>query len=366
MHSMENKLHHQRKKVLFFSQPNVGGAERMTVNIAKMLPEDEYQIVFCIFSWLKLKQAESSIKDFIPNGTPILEIKIRSQFDYLWQLYQVMKEVKPDFVFSSIMHNNQRLLILRPFFRKCKFIVRNDNYLFTLPKIKKFTLSISYRLADMIVAQTEEMRDEFVAIGFNSKKIRVLHNPVETEIIKHKAKEYNPYREFSESVNYVAIGRLVPQKGYDLLVRAFKKVLESNPNSNLWIVGDENIDGGKIKSDIQEYSRVNKFEHKFHLVGYSSNPYPYISNADCFVLSSRYEGLPNVLVESLTLGTPAAAFECIPIINRIIGNGKNGFIAKPENISDLAEAMLLASKLGRVTLTYQPASRKQFIELFNE
>ena len=81
------------------------------------------------------------------------------------------------------MPNNQRILILSPFISRCKFIVRNDNYLFTLPRIKKAALSISYRFADLIVAQTEEMRDEFLAIGLDRKKIKVQsggcrYNPV--------------------------------------------------------------------------------------------------------------------------------------------------------------------------------------------
>lgn len=361
---MVDRLERYRKKVLFFTHAGVGGAERMTVNIAKMLPENEYEIIFCLVSWLKHGRGDSSIRDFIPADVSISEIIIRSQFDYLRKLLKKMKEVRPDYVFCSTMPNNQRILILSPFISRCKFIVRNDNYLFTLPRIKKAALSISYRFADLIVAQTEEMRDEFLAIGLDRKKIKVLHNPVDADTIRYMAKEHNPYREYGDSVNYVAVGRFAHQKGYDLLVRAFAEVLKDNSNSELWIVGDHNMDGGIIRSGIEEYASINGFEHKLHIVGYTSNPYPYISNADCFVLSSRYEGLPNVLVESLTLGTPAAAFECIPIIGRIIEDGKNGYLAKPEDVSGLAEAMRLSSKLDCITTTYCPARKEQFTELF--
>lgn len=361
---MSKKIASAKKKVLFFTQANVGGAERMTVNIAKMLPRDEYDVVFCLISLWNHKSGKSTIRDFIPDSMQISEIQIENRFDYLRKLYKKMRETKPDYVFCSTMPNNRRILMLSPLIRKCKFIVRNDNYLFTLPRYKKLAISLSYRLADRIVAQTEEMGEEFAAVGIDRKKICVLHNPVETEIIRQKATEYNPYEDYRDTVNYAAVGRFAHQKGYDLLVRAFADVLKSNENSELWIVGDDRSDGGQIRNDIENYGCSMGFLDKIHFVGYTPNPYPYIANADCFVLSSRYEGLPNVLVESLTLGTPAAAFGCIPIIGRIINEGVNGFVAKPEDPESLAKAMADASQLGKIKSGYHPARKEQFIELF--
>ena len=81
----------------------------MTVNIAKMLPENEYEIIFCLVSWLKHGRGDSSIRDFIPADVSISEIIIRSQFDYLRKLLKKMKEVRPDYVFCSTMPNNVSL-----------------------------------------------------------------------------------------------------------------------------------------------------------------------------------------------------------------------------------------------------------------
>ena len=103
-----------------------------------------------------------------------------------------------------------------------------------------------------------------------------------------------------------------------------------------------------------------------HCLGYKSNPYPYIKYADCFVLSSRWEGLPNVLIESLHLGTPVAAFKCVPVVERIVEQGINGFVATPENVDSLAGAMDKALLLGRISSSYSGASVEEFKKLFAE
>ena len=82
------------------------------------------------------------------------------------------------------------------------------------------------------------------------------------------------------------------------------------------------------------------------------------------MLSSRNEGLPNVLIESLYLGTPVAATKCIPVIERIVRDGQDGFLAETENVESLANAMLKASSLGRVESCYQAAGLDEFQRLF--
>lgn len=99
-------------------------------------------------------------------------------------------------------------------------------------------------------------------------------------------------------------------------------------------------------------------------MGFSDNPYVYLKYADCFVLSSRWEGLPNVLVESLFLKTPVAAFKCIPIIERMVRDGVDGYLAEKENPSSLASAIINAMKMGRTNPVYRGATKDDYISLF--
>jgi glycosyltransferase involved in cell wall biosynthesis len=148
-------------------------------------------------------------------------------------------------------------------------------------------------------------------------------------------------------------------------LKAFIKVHAVNPRTELYFVGHATNDiplVQKVKHEIE----INNLSECVHIVGYDTNPYRWDKFADCFVSTSRIEGLPNVLIEAQYLGIPAVATECIPMISRIITNGITGFTVPVDDIDAIADAMMKAPKLGRIKMTYKPASKDDFIELFNE
>lgn len=350
-----------KKKVLFFLQSGVGGAERVTVTIAKYLDTTKFEVKFCI---VDRPLGKTTIDVFIPAQYSKVRIPNVKGLKQLRALYGVLRCEKPDFVFSSIMHTNTKLLALSVFFPKIKFIVRNNNYVYTLSKKQKFILKYTYCMADVVVAQTEEMKDELIReMNVPEGKIKVLQNPIDVDTIDSMVAHPSPYEE-NGKIRYVASGRFVPAKGFDVLIRAFDLVKREQADSELFIVG--NIDGvcseyyGSIKKLVRELG----LDESVHCLGFQKNPYIYIKNADCFVLSSRNEGLPNVLIEALYLGIPVAATKCIPVILRIVDDTKNGFLAESEDPESLAEAMLKASKLGRITSRYQSACCIDFQNLF--
>lgn len=145
-----------------------------------------------------------------------------------------------------------------------------------------------------------------------------------------------------------------------MLVEAFGIVCKQRDDVLLYILGDT--------SNQEEYDKVTSIAQdlgildKVNCVGFQNNPYPYIKYADCFALSSRWEGLPNVLIESLYLGTPAAAMKCIPIIERIITDGVDGYTAGKEDVGGLAEAIRKTLELGRITSSYKGSTKNDFIK----
>ena len=351
-----------KKKIMFFIQNGVGGAERMTVNIAKLLSEDEHDIFFCKVSLPYIVQ-NGRIDDFIPKGIKLINIAWTGQIALIRQFYKVLKIYKPDVVYSTVMPHNQRLLLLKPFFKNTRFVVRNDNYLFTISRLKRLALKYTYKNADLIVAQTEEMKDELEAIGLPADKIRVLHNLIDEDLITAKAQEPSPFP-VDNITRFVAVGRIARQKGYDILIDAFKIVREKLPESELYIIGNKEGSSRKLYSELQDKVNSLDLNSKIHFVGYTDNPYRYIKNASAYVLSSRFEGLPNVLIEAQFLKTPSAATKCIPIISRMIHDGENGFLAESENPESLAEAMIKAIGITDVKTVYQPSSREDFISIF--
>lgn len=345
-------------KILMFLQGNVGGAEKMTVLFAKMLIKEGHDVKLCI-----LNSTENEILNFVPNGIPIIYIKNVSLLSNIRALFFCIKREKPQQVFSSLMPLNQRLLLLSLLFPNIRFIIRNDNYLYTLPYYKRIILSFIYRLAKCIVAQTEEMKDELVTVAhLPSRKIHILHNPVDTEYIDKMKKQFNPYQGI-DCQKFVAVGRFHKDKGYDILVKAFSIVHKKCPNSKLFILGHINSKDRFYKQVITEIHNLS-LENDIKCVGFQNNPYPYMNGANCFVLSSRNEGLPNVLLEAQYLGIPSAATSCIPMIKRIVVDDVNGYLAAVDDADSLATAMLNAARLKSIKSTYQPASINDVLNVF--
>lgn len=347
-----------KKKILFFLQGGVGGAERMTVLYGKSLPREQYDVSF----FLVERGGGTSIRDFIPDGYSVCVIPNAAPVKMMWQLMRTIQKEKPHVVFSSVMCLNTKILPFRSLFPNTRFVVRCENYLFTFNKKQHAFIKLTYRLADAIIAQTKEMADELVnQMHIGREKITVLQNPVDSELIDKKiADGKNPFPNNGRK-HFVASGRFAYQKGYDLLIRAFLEVTKERNDVDLYIIGSTDYQKGVVHQEIIRYAEENGIQNLVHCVGYQSNPYVYIKYADCFVLSSRWEGLPNVLIEAQYLGTPAAAFKCIPVIERIVTDKVNGYLAEKENVSSLAEAMCKAIDMGRINSTYRSASTDDFV-----
>lgn len=344
------------KKILIFLQDGVGGAERVSVLFGKSLSQEQYEVKFCLVN----RNCTNSIRDFIPKNYSIINIPNAGPLKMMWQLFWAIWREKPYVVFSSVLYLNTKILPFRSLFPKTRFVVRCENYLYTFNKNQHRRIRMTYHRADAIIAQTKEMYDELTEqMHINKDKIFVLQNPIDTQSIDSLLEgAENPYPQNGKK-HFVASGRFTRQKGFDLLLSAFCKIVKRN-NIDLYIVGDKDKEGGKTYMDIMKIAQDNFVENDIHCLGYQQNPYVYIKFADCFVLSSRWEGLPNVLIESQYLGTPSAAFKCAPVVERIIEEGKNGYLAEKDDVESLALAMEKALQLGEIKSIYHSSSISEF------
>ena len=356
-------MHQQnKKKVLFFLPPTVGGAERITVIIAKMLPHDEFEVKFVIVG-----RSRGDIAKFIPSDYPIRLIRVRR----IWvggtiKIWNVIRKEKPDIVFSSLLYLNARLIIAS---KLCgaKVIVRNNIDLNrTTRKINVFLVRLTYKWADKVIAQQEEMHDEIISYtGLPAEKVVTLHNPIDVNYIQECLKAPNPFPQESQSLyKYIWTARFSLQKGQDLIVRAFELLHHEKPEAHLYLLGKYDKDSAFYKS-IMNYIEEYKLQEYIHFVGFDSNPYRWINHADCFVMPSRFEGLPNSLIDAMFLGKPVVATRCIPVIDRIVKDGYNGIIVESENVESIAEGMKMAPMLKDFDMTYCPTSKEDMISVFN-
>lgn len=352
----------KKKKILIFVQDGVGGAERMSVLIGKNLVPDKYDVCFCLID----RGAGSSIADFIPQGMRTIRI---GNVNPIWLTFKMVRTIlkeKPYAVFSSVINLNNKYLPFRWMFPLVKIIIRCDNYLYSYTPKQQQRIARLYPKADWIIAQTQEMKDELVSkTAVEEAKVVVLQNPIDKLTIDEKvATCSSPYPQNGKK-HFVAVGRFDRQKGFDILIDAFAEVCKRRDDVDLWIVGDNSSRHAEVYNEVMRKVADCGIGTQVNCVGYKDNPYVYLKYADCFVLSSRWEGLPNVLIESLYLGTPAAAFKCIPVIERIIDDGVTGFCAEKENVESLADAMIKTPEIGKICSSYKYNSIEDFTQLFD-
>ena len=190
-----------------------------------------------------------------------------------------------------------------------------------------------YSLFDKIIAVSKDSAKSVENLyPENKNKIEVIFNPIDVELIKEMSKEHS-VKFPTDRFNLIAVGRLNYVKGYDILLKAHKELIEEGVIHNLYIIGK-----GEEEQNLKKYISENKIESSVTLLGFKPNPYPYILNSDGFVLSSRNEGYPLVLAEALVLGRPIIATRCTGP-KELLNNGEYGIMAEVNNIQSLKEGI---------------------------
>lgn len=347
-----------RKKVLFFVSASVGGAERVSITIGKMLSKEKYEVVFVLFG-----KSRGNISDFIPSDYRIEYLVFKN----VWlgvghRVYKLIKREQPYAVFCSIRYFSIRVIAAAKRIGGINIVIRNDNYFKTLRWDQLKLCQLTFKYADFIIAQQEEMRQDILEhITISPDKVIALQNPLDKGYIEEKVKCPSPYKE-SDAIKYLWVARFARTKGQDVLARAFTIVAKKSPNAQLYFVGKYSND--EFFNEVQRIIMEGGCGNKVHFIGFDSNPYRWMEYCDCYVLSSRIEGLPNSLIEAQYLGRPAVATTCIPIISRIVEEGKTGYLVPPNNPEAMAEAMLKAPALGKIESHFQSADDNDFIKLF--
>ena len=349
----------KKKKILFFLPPRIGGAERVSITISHFLDNREFEVVFVVIG-----KNKGIISDYLPKEQRIIYIKIFNIWDFTTtKIYRLLKRELPDYTFSSNRYLNVRILLASHLKGGIKSIVRNDNGLKTVRWDNKFFMKFTYPWAHSIIAQQEEMRQELIDVmKFSSDKVITIHNPLDTALIDEKLKAQSPYEEGNTNIKYLWVGRFARSKGQDVLVKAFSIVHKKKPNTELYFVGRAAHPG--YSDEVKKLVKEEHLQGLVHFVGYDDNPYKWMKYCDCFVLPSRYEGLPNSLIEAMYVGKPVVATRCIPVIDRIVEDGYNGYIIDPEDIDVMAIKMIEALSLKDFHMTYQPTPLSEFRKLF--
>jgi glycosyltransferase involved in cell wall biosynthesis len=193
-----------------------------------------------------------------------------------------------------------------------------------------------YPWADGIVAVSKAIADDLgCSTSIPRSKICVIYNPVVTPDLTSKSQEpvQQAWFEHGEPPVIVAVGRLTTQKAFDVLIRAFA-LLRQKRSARLLILGE-----GELRPYLEALVKELRLDQEVQLPGFVQNPYPYMCRASLFVQSSRWEGLPTVIIEALYLGAPILATDCPGGTREILADGRYGRLVPVDAPIDLAEAM---------------------------
>lgn len=340
-----------KRKILFFIPSMVGGgAEREFSIYLTHLDREKFSPVLAVIKKegvyldslpedIEIIEVESKLMKFISHLIySIFKVKLDVYFS-IFNIPKLIKQIKPNVVFSVLPHLNIVIASVRFFTPKNIIYISKEvsvpsvrNKKVRWAKLFDFLYRIFCNKFDMIVYSSVYLRND-LALNYKIplKKLKLIYNPVDIDYIKKMSDAYIHYFD-KEKFNLLAMGRLVYQKGFDLLLKAFAK-LKIN-TFHLTIIGE-----GEYEEMLRRLTKALKIEDKVTFLGFQQNPFVYLKQADIFILSSRFEGLPNVVLEANACGTPVVAFDSPGGTSEIIIDGVNGIIVKDGDIEGLALAI---------------------------
>jgi glycosyltransferase involved in cell wall biosynthesis len=233
------------------------------------------------------------------------------------------------------------------------------------PQYYKWLMKLLYKYADYIIAQTPDMKIEIEKYYSSPKnQIIVTINPIDIALINEQISDaINPYDD--NYINIIVSGRISEEKGQVFVLKSFVNVVKQNPNFKLHLLG--NISNQSYYQKVKNIILNNNIENNVEFISFKINPFPYYKFADLLVLPSKWEGLPNVVLEALYLQTPVVVTDCIPFFNELLSIGENGFIVKYGDESDLADKILKYNQLDvHLGLLNLPDYDEIFWKMLNE
>jgi glycosyltransferase involved in cell wall biosynthesis len=327
-------------KRIYFILPilNGGGAERVTLNYIKQFKDEKnFEVSLILFN------KDDSQLDLIPQFVNIIDLQTKSTKKSFFTLLREVNFRKSDIVFST--HSRVAVLLcLIKFFKSFIHIARMQNTPSLEIKYKKFSFlkvflyKKAFGFASKVVAQTDDMKkDAKIVFSLKDSQVVVLNNPLDKENINAKILMNNsPFTQ--DEIPIVMSGRLHKNKAYDLVLKALSIVVEKYPNFKLYILGYDEGEKSKLENMITSFNLIGNVV----FCGYTNNPYIYYNNAKLFILSSVIEGFPNTLLENYYLNTPLVSTKCIPIIEKLINEGRNGYTVAVGDVEDMACKIILA------------------------
>jgi glycosyltransferase involved in cell wall biosynthesis len=295
---------------------------------------------------LVLVQAAGAYLADVSAGVRVVDLGGKRVFASLLRLAGYLRRERPHALLSALNHANVVAIWSSLLARTGTRIVVSERATLSLiqkaassprQRVLPWLMRWSYPAADQVVAVSRGVADDLAAaIGLARERIAVLYNPVVTPALLARSREQPQHRWLCTRDGppvVLAVGRLGPEKDFATLIRAFA-VLRAQREARLIILGE-----GVLREALTGLVRELGLQDDVDLPGFAANPFAFMRNASLFVLSSRTEGLPGVLIEAMACGAPVVSTDCPSGPSEILENGKWGTLVPVGDIETLAGAM---------------------------
>ena len=386
-----------KKKILFMvSSMNIGGVEKSLLSLLAVIPKEKYEITILTLD------KKGGFLEYIPNNVKLIEAE---WFKYIKPL--IMDS--PQNIIKRYIKNYEFLKIPSFIYSYFKSKKTNDRYIYykhvlkSIPECKeKYDAAIAYagptEIIDAYISRKVKAEKKIAWVHFDISKHKinkklynnlyerfdkifavsneckkkldeiipavrnkseVLFNIVSEDLINEMSESYVDFDDNYKGIKIITVGRLSKEKGQDLAIKALAKLKKDRYDVKWYCIGE-----GNSRQEFEQLIKEYNLENDFLLLGATSNPYPYIKNADIYVQTSRHEGYCLTLAEAKVLNKPIVTTNFIGAYEQI-KNNENGFIVSC-NENDLADAIRNLIDEKKFCSKFSKKLREEKIDTTNE
>lgn len=334
-----------------------GGSERVMLNLLRHIDRRQFE------PHLAVLESRGGLLQDVPPHVPIHELGATRARRAVPAIIELCKNLEPVAILSTSAHLNVAVISARPFLPKRTALLTREGTAICSPQVTRSRIRFlaykyAYKCSDLVICQSDHMRENMIfRFRLAPSKVRRIYNPVDIDSIQSlSALEGNPFPR--RGPNLLAVGRLSREKDFDLLLRSFPQVLRVFPNASLTFVGS-GPDGPSLE---RSRDRLGLSDCVSFLEA-CQNPYHFLKHADLLVLTSRYEGLPNVILEAIALGTPVVATNCTGALSEISSCTRHIAIVDSRQPEAISAAVI--SSLNKANPGSKGIPEREFVQRFH-
>jgi len=357
----------KRRVAIFTANMDGGGAERAMLKLAGGIADQGYDVD------LVLSRAEGHYLREVPDSVRIVDLHARRVLSSIPGLVRYLRRERPSAMLTSMNYVNVVGIWARTIARVDTRLIVNEQNALSLeaahsPRLRHRLMPRLirrfYPWADGVTSVARGTADDLVrAAGVSPDLIEVVHNPIVTTELRELVAEPldHPWFGPEEVPVVLGVGRLAPQKDFGTLIRAFARVVARRP-CRLMILGD-GPERASLEALVSEHGLMGSVD----LPGWVSNPYAYMARAGVFVLSSRWEGLPSVLIEALFCQVPVVATDCLSGPREILDGGRYGAlvpVGDEETLAAVIESALAGELPAPPAESWEPYEQETVVRRY--